>query len=753
MIDCVYTKTMSSVSFDAEKKRLLLQNMYENLEPAKKERKATLAKRSIWISAVSAVCVVAIVCALVFGVFGYQIAHRFRVNDPISQEDYLHISDTARNAQYLPNLMLMSGGNEGQIAAGNALLAGESGDGNSADDFYDQCDISVDDSELDFGIEDYRKVSDALGYIDSPLHEGAATVNEIKDEIIFILDFIPGYDQWYRLPYNLPHIIDKHKYSDYLYKLSYDKPSETISMTRILWNTTVSVYDSATRKVYSSYADDDCYQAEMLEVIYTHDSQGREVVKCVNTYYFVLNGNYYPISRQYLVNVKDTSATKIYVYFTMSNELKEEYYGLDNSLQNNPTSRVYDIRDIHDEGIFVKGIQLDYTGNDNINLLKFDKWYPSMYSSVPVTTNMAFYSKQGDDTAFYTDSWDYYDEENSKGYTDFENAYDFSNYVEEVDGTTTLSMGAVKKIFATDISKYYQKGYCKYCEMHDYPYSDFVRSCGHIVSGEEISRHDKWCVYNASNTTFDEPFVRQKIISQLKSMYSVIGLTSRPFDTYEENSLYGFEYAFDEYTSNLSADYLKAYYDFDEVVSTITNAEKTFSAITEEYVEEIMLGRANFLYGIKSKTVYKNSVLEYDFTVKLSVNPDLVERGKDYYLALYYAEISGRYISAIVVDTVKIDMTQTQLSMQGKTTYDEIQKHITDYSVLGGGFSGDLVVGIISYDSMGKVVIETPCVELPVVSSDRYETEKIYRQGAIRIRLTYRVNKNVYVYIIPEYAS
>lgn len=572
MINCVYTKALSEVSYDDDAKRKLFQNIYAAMQPAQKEANAVCQKRKAWIGVASAACAVALVLALALGIFGIT-SQGIDVVNPISREDGLTMKSKAENAQYLPNLQLL-GNKDSYGSKSNIALTSYGDNTKSADDFYNQYDVYVDDYELDFGTDDYREINDALGLIDSSL--GKMTAEDIKAEVSYIFDVIPGYDQWFRLVLGASSP-DNRVYSDCLYRVSYDKEKDIVCMTRVANHTSTSVYDGDARKFYATSLGDGCYESEILSVTFTRDDENREIVECVNTRYFVLDGSYYPVNRQYLSNVKDTSATKLDVYFTVKNDVCEGYADVIGDIAN-----AYALNDISADGIFVKGIRLDYADNDDVELFKFDKWYPSEYSSAPVTTNIAYYGKKSDDRVFYVDSWDYYDEEASQGYIEFDNEYSFSGYATETDGKWYIRAGAVKEIFTTDISVGCQKGYCMYCEKEGYPYSDFLLSCGHIVSSDAITRHDKWCIYNTSNATFDESVIRKNIVSLLSKTCDGIKTGAGEFGNYDESDIYAFEYAFDEYTSRLVHSYLDGHFDFQDISDTAAKAEKEGAVLTED---------------------------------------------------------------------------------------------------------------------------------------------------------------------------
>lgn len=728
MIKCQYTQSISKIRLSQEFKNQLVENLYNaqqamenktlkvNTQSAKTAKKGK-KKWVVLTSVCTALVIIAICISMVAGI-GVFNKHRYVVNNPISNDLRIYMTNRTNNAQYLPNIYLLAGQSQndenGTLATSSESSLATSNETNK----YES--MMIDDDELLMTLEDYQEINDNLGIIDARLHEGNMTVEDVKEEIKFIMTIIPGYGQWFRLPHNLPHIMDQHKYGNYMYKFDYDEQTKHISMTRIVWKTTESVYDSTTNKIYSSYLDDDCHQREVLQVDFYYDEDGREVVECTNTRYFFLNNEYYPVSTHYLKNVKDTATSKLSIYYTFENELIEEYVTDKNP--GNPLDEVFVIQDIHKYGAIVKYVQLNYTDSNDISMLKIGKVFPTLYESYPITANMAFYRKQDNNMVYYIDAWDYFDEQNSTAYCDLQNIYDV-NFVYDYDKEDyTIQKDEIKRSLRYDILYYHLQGkYCTRCQHNNQ--DNFIRTCRHFSTSENITRGEDLLLYNADSKYQDINLVRQDIGIQLENMAKTILGTQKPF-VWEDNGDYAFESSIDGYIDGIAKSYIDDIYRFDNIVNIVKEAEDSYARIEEDQVIELIENTNLVIKGLNSRSSFIDGLLYYDISILLT--NAVYDKDKEYYLAIALYDDDDDKMLVIGQKRLDLDTSTRNYSLVGYISYQEILERCYWTELGNEAYAGEIIACVVNYSENGTHTFAMPYEELEIEKTDYNEYRSIY---------------------------
>ena len=263
--------------------------------------------------------------------------------------------------------------------------------------------------------ETFGQIVDTLGTIDG---EGAGKylgydIYEIKDEIYFVLDNVPAFGRWFRMPtmreeqgyQEIPY------YEWWAYLLEYDELTDTLTVTRVCWATRFNYLDFDKRKTVEDYEDGtSIIQFQAMRTKYWYDDQGRETVEC---YVYTVavdhvgdggktgkyNGDpddYYPVSVQYLKNVKDTSLTKYSITLA-------ERYREDESFDEGG----YDISDSRPGGSTRNFVQLDYRDNNDIEMLRVSQASSTRLYNRPTTTDIAYYGAGRDTAGLLRHAYDY----------------------------------------------------------------------------------------------------------------------------------------------------------------------------------------------------------------------------------------------------------------------------------------------------------------------------------------------------------
>jgi hypothetical protein len=216
---------------------------------------------------------------------------------------------------------------------------------------------------------------------------------EIKREISFVVKNAPYFNQWFRLPWmsedngyvTIPY------YQYWAFFLESDHDARNITITRVSWATALIYYDFDQKSSNRFH-----FQYQVMKTKYYFDEQNREVVECFVYNVAEVNGEFIPTGFEYLKNVKDTSLTLYRVVIEESyndNEVGDEG-GLD-------------IRGNYPYGTTRDFIELNYSNENDIQLLKISQILPTDVYKNPPTTDIAFYNLTEEGVQFLVHTYDY----------------------------------------------------------------------------------------------------------------------------------------------------------------------------------------------------------------------------------------------------------------------------------------------------------------------------------------------------------
>ena len=726
---CLYNDKMSELKLNNQAKDRILQNLY-NIETAREEKKTLrksrpLVKRaSFWIPLTSALCVVILAISILAAVLApseQPLPHVFTVNNPLSAEDRLYLTGVAQNAQYLPDIKELSktSTSGSQVSLSQSDFSQEYPYNSDKSNLY----FEVDASEMSLNEETYQDILDNLAINSSVKENDVWTIDSIRKEVQFMMEIIPGYDQWFKLSGKMSYVQNYKDYIGSTYKLSYDKENNIIDMTRISIVDCLDLYDSESRRLYCYYSEPKVILKEVLEVKYYKDSEGKETVECRNTRYFELDGNSYLYSVEILKNIANESASKLSIYNIFNRPLNELFV-IDAEL-NRVVRDVYTLQDYNPYGKVAIFMQVDYS-EDNVEILTFDSVYESLYEDYR-RTEMMYYGAKGEDVVLYSNMWDYYDSEASCKSVNV--GYPACRYTDEyVDGYRIF--GPLTKDGINNFVGYYVEPYrcvgdlCSYCLQYDY--TDTVKYCPHIVCGDTVTRRGMSKTASIGGIFTAEDSEKQASIVQLEKFNSNINGYEMSFSEWMDEE-FGFESEFDAYVESIVKRYIDVTMDMENILATVSDSDNC-EIIDDEKMEEIM---DNILLGIKSVESNVTAVcgegctVNYDVTVTLNgVEP---EEGKKYYLAIYFDDNEEAKINGVVIAQKEIDLSAERVyNISGTFDYMDIVKNIKlDYS--DSYIYGYAYVGIISYDDAGNIVRETTN-KLLSVESERVKYVHTYER-------------------------
>lgn len=722
-----YKKYISDLTVSQQKKNELIEKMYalreEKREPEKAKEKEKTPRVGLWVSIVATGLILIMIGTVVGVVLLPTITYDINVDLPISKETRQYLRDTMQNAQYLPNAKLLASEESYKDSSSSGIALSNEGYSQEIkpeENFLEEDDLRI-------GLKGFDKINDSLGILTQNV-SGNFSVEDIKEELSLMLKLMPGFDQWFMMPYSLSALPENYNYSSYMYRISYDETSGHITMTRIIWTISVSIFDSEKRLLYSSqFENHSCYQREVLNVEYYFDEQGREVVECNNTHYYKLQNNYYPVSLQVMRNVKDTQFTKLAIYFTEENDLVKEYVQSNSSIQ---IDRVYTLQDINKYGAVVNFVQLDYQDSDNISFFQLMKNYPTMYTGNPITTNISFYGKTDESMVFYTEAWDYYDYVNS---AEFQLKREYRYYLSDI----------VEALTRTPSSYYYYKNYCADCQRRKFRDSDVVVSCPHIMSCDKITRGEKEVFYNKESIYRDENIIRNCISTALGNMSQCVLGKAMPLEQ-KENTAYAFEYAIDGFAIEFVKSYVDNVFDFDSIVQSEKDATASHTYLEEKQLNKILEKEFITLKSFTNKTAFNGESLNYDYAYEIT--EATADMSKEYYMSLYLKDSDVM----LVLDSQKIDMSKGERKgqLKGRLSYTDILDRCVWLYEGNEAYSGEIYVGLIAYDEEdnAQIIFEN----VLHLQGDKWQKEFIYDKDGKLMRYYFLSDKtfyfNFYVY-------
>lgn len=341
----------------------------------------TKSKKTILIILVSVLLI------SLLGIGGYFL---FKKRLKYDSELGMLAKEKVTNAQYLPNVDgLFLNSNQVQVATlSNPTVS-------------------------DLSQDDFQQIVDNLGHFDNFAGAGkylGYDIYEIKNEIEFVVEKVPAFNQWFRMPQMRIEegYLDIPYYENWAYYLDYNEETKALTITRVCWSTRTDFID------FNSKSSREGVQYEIMQTKYYYEEE-KEVVEvkvyCVgieenydsfNSRYNSNEEEYYPYEYIYLKNVKDTSLTKYHI-------VSAERYRDDETFDEGGM----DIRGEAPYGTIRNFLNLSYTDSDNINMLRISQVLPTDVYRLAKTTNIMMYSEIEGNVDYFAEAYDYYDENSS----------------------------------------------------------------------------------------------------------------------------------------------------------------------------------------------------------------------------------------------------------------------------------------------------------------------------------------------------
>ena len=334
---------------------------------------------------ISTMLIVILLCSIAFAGWFFLFRKRLKYNEEFAK---LAIQKVEQ-AQYLPDVEKLFGDNSLQIS----LLAAAPA---TPENTVENIDKAA-----------FKKIVDIMGTFEGSRYS-YYTVYDVKNEIEYVLEHVPAFGQWFKLPQMRARhgFVDIPIFDGLSYYMEYDQSSDVLSITSVRNATAHFQLNFDNRQ--SSY-DNRCY--EIMNVKYYQDN-GNEVVE-ISQYVFgedndltdknIRNNatlqDIHPYDYIYIKNVEDVSLTKYQI-------TTAENYRDENSFDEGGV----DIRDKYPYGTTRDFVHLNYSDDDNIDMLRISQILPTdIYREAP-TTNIMFYGEVEGVVDYYSTAYDYYNE-------------------------------------------------------------------------------------------------------------------------------------------------------------------------------------------------------------------------------------------------------------------------------------------------------------------------------------------------------
>ncbi|MDE6474808.1 MAG: hypothetical protein K2L70_06895 [Clostridia bacterium] len=306
-----------------------------------------LSRKNLAVSLMTLFAIVAIMLGTVFisGCKGWGKLNYDKERGNIAVEK-------VENAQYTPDIDKYLSTNSAQTASFAA-----------SDDENERVDEFTALIEEYATVQNYAGAGKYLGY----------DIYEIKNEIKFVVEMVPAFNQWFRMPTMrekqgfaaIPY------YENWAYYLEMDEETSMLSITRVCWSTRSSYYDFEKGEEVEEYEDGSSFiQYEIMKTNYL-ETEEDEIVECFiysvgidnvkrSNYYNSNTQDYYPFEYQYLRNVKDKSMVKYHI--TAANRGRS---GMD-------------IRGLNPYGVRREFTVVNYDGYKDISVTKIDQKFATL---------------------------------------------------------------------------------------------------------------------------------------------------------------------------------------------------------------------------------------------------------------------------------------------------------------------------------------------------------------------------------------
>ncbi len=642
------------------------------------------------------ITIILIAVLIVGAVAGYFIYRNYSWKKSYDVETGMIVKNRVAKAQYLPNLNLLVGRSHSSINSAS----------NSAGESYCMTDLA-------FTLNDYKKIERELAAITGSSTRLDTSIEEIKKEIYTVLDLVPVFDKWFRLP----HFSDEENgyYSNYYYKLSYDRSTQRIHIIRMTLSVVCTLYNSSEDKIYSSYYDDNMDQYQIMEANYYYNEDNKEVVECSVVDFARFKNNFYPIQCQYLANVQDTSTTKIQVV------IRKEIDVYEDKLESNPGQNISEGLDMdtsREGGVMRKILQLNYGDSNNVELIKIEQNFGTNYLSDITTTSLAYYLKESENVIYFVDSWDYYDAEHSHDTIKLNNLfrlrtstsrvyYGSNEYTEEhyiaesrrsIVESFINSEFVARQVMSTPGDGRSSRNVCSDCYRRSHDSGLMVYKCDHNKSKDTITRAERMLISTSENYKNEKyDLITWHIGRHLSKFANNLGVPDQIIEKSTQvckklnDDEYAFESKLDLFLTSLAKDYL-------ENVSLAKDVKNLYKTIKRE-AKQLKVDNLNksavsselTLDNLNETTSISNNILTVSATATVKAGI-LLEKNAEYSLGLVLYDNDSHVNCTLLTNYEVYSGDDLSLTLNG--TYD-ISDFMLEKRYAGADKSINLTLGFV----------------------------------------------------------
>ena len=716
-----YREEMSKVQMCEQKKAEIACAVKNSALRSKRRygRSSYVVKRRhrIFFKSTAVLLSFAIVAFVVFTILYPGVIRPMRIDDPISKEDKEYMLGIVSGAQYIPDAEILAGANGGTASELPLNSQDEEVEipiqAENPDSYFDLVMIE-DTSKLEMSLDEYNELNDELANLGYCSYVKNYNIYDLKEQVEIAMSVIPGYDQWYQIDSYLKYnCYPFNKLHGWIYKVQHDKETGRIRLQILAGDYDGAYYDKTFGILYerSSFHKVRTY----YDITYYTDEQGREVVDCV-VYVYLNNGiNYYPLFGERLINIRDTSLTKLAINYNTQ-------YDLVNPVISNEGKSVTDTAFDSETFKNKKGtdhllLQLNYSSSDDISLLKVEHSAGTIHTDNIEHTGVTYYKKDNDDIYCLSSRWCniYTREDEIRNDLQSDRLYvDYNSY-------DVLADGAIKDAFVNTISLYVDST-CQGCLINKPSEDGVFIDCKHMP--QDIDNSVKF--YNAEITANDpnSPVVTDRsnaypdIAASLESLTDKLHLQTK--FTMGVYSTYTFENSINQYLYDLSEEY-HAYLEDQDFYGLDMDPSIWFrSWVRADSASGVLLQNYNMLYNLSTDITHSGFDIRYDINGKFdgaSIDPE-----KSYYAVLMMENIDD-LDKFFVVDEVEIAQGE-DFSLSGVMTPEDIAKIVfaeKDDSLREETFT--LVLGVATKDAEGNYTIDGIYQDVLMGDKARYTVE------------------------------
>lgn len=465
-------------------------------------------------------------------------------------------------------------------------------------------------ANINFSQSDYDKIIEDINCVHgTPLSE-SSDYSALKKEAVEVVDLSPIFDKWFRFAEKQKD--EAKNFSGRWYFISYDKSSGKFSFSRLAYVDRANIYSKTQEKFLPNVAS----QYQLVKMDFAFASKKLETITCQVVDYLEFGGEVYPIQFQYIKTIENSQTTKV------SSVLR--------SYVNAGQVGGYDLETTFESGIEKQVIQVVYSDPYNVQLLKYEQKAGYDFCPNIKTSNLVFYLKQSRTALYFSDGWDYYDEDTSLDNFDLVSAFKPADFALTSITNAISGSGYCKEMGGKACSS------CENLEASDKPIK-----CDHNRNSNAVTRHLTQIITSSSDYRKQSTIIVPFYISKRMLDFSAgLGLSTPEINdamantcaSFESDTKFDFETNMDYAVDYLLSKFIPNY----SLLASIKEA--VAEAMSAKELKPLQLNKKEVAVDMEIKdltatAVIQKSIIKVNASATLKKNKSL-DRGGQYSLSL-----------------------------------------------------------------------------------------------------------------------